>query len=507
MSSPALSSSRTPSDSFEGAGAAPLGAPAATETAEFREALYLASVLENSWLPQKPTERQATFLYLTDAEAMYGGAAGGGKSSALLMAALQFADVPNYAAILFRRTYADLSLPGALMDRAKEWLSETAARWSDKEKTWHFPSGATLTFGHLEHEDTKYRYQSSEFQFIGFDELTQFSETQYRYLFSRLRRLKTSRVPLRMRSASNPGGVGHDWVKRRFLVEGAEAGRTFVPAMLTDNPHLDRGQYVVSLSQLDPITKAQLLSGDWNAYQGGRFRKEWFRVYTRGSDQGGHPVYRLAGKAEGVPLVSCWNFITVDPAASEKETADHTAIVAFGVTPNRDLLILDVVRKRLPIDAIVPTIAGVCQRWKPSWVGIESAGFQIAILNAAQRHPGIPTVMPLEPEGKGKLVRATPAIIKCEAGQVFLPESAPWLEDFVAELVQFTGIEGQDAADDQVDCVAYAVQQLDRYGAPIGTATSVENSSSSPMNDHIFGDSFSHRRPGAAHRHIFGGRR
>ena len=95
------------------------------------------------------------------------------------MGALQFVDVPGYAAILFRRTYADLSLPGALMDRAKEWLAGTAARWSDKEKTWHFPSGATLTFGYLEHEDDKYRYQSSEFQFLGFDELTQFSEAQF----------------------------------------------------------------------------------------------------------------------------------------------------------------------------------------------------------------------------------------------------------------------------------------------------------------------------------------
>jgi hypothetical protein len=149
------------------------------------------------------------------------------------------------------------------MDRAKDWLSGTAARWSDKEKTWHFPSGATLSFGYLEHEDNKYRYQSSEFQFVGFDELTQFSETQYRYLFSRLRRLKSSRVPVRMRAASNPGGIGHEWVRQRFLTEKSTGDRVFVPARLDDNPHLDRQQYVASLSQLDPITKAQLLAGDW----------------------------------------------------------------------------------------------------------------------------------------------------------------------------------------------------------------------------------------------------
>ena len=116
-------------------------------------------------------------------EAFYGGAAGGGKSDCLLMAALQYVDIPDYAAILFRKTYADLTLPGALMDRARDWLSGTDARWKDEEKTWLFPSGASITFGYLENEQDKFRYKSAEFQFCGFDELTQFSETQYTYLF------------------------------------------------------------------------------------------------------------------------------------------------------------------------------------------------------------------------------------------------------------------------------------------------------------------------------------
>jgi hypothetical protein len=103
-------------------------------------------------------------------EALFGGAAGGGKSDSLLMAALQYVDEPGYAAILFRRTYADLALPGAIMDRSKEWLSGKGARWNEREKTWTFPSGATLSFGYLEHENDKYRYQGSEFQFAGFDD-------------------------------------------------------------------------------------------------------------------------------------------------------------------------------------------------------------------------------------------------------------------------------------------------------------------------------------------------
>src|SRR5690349_23466030 len=105
------------------------------------------------WSPHTPTERQKLFLDLTCLEAFYGGAAGGGKSDALLMAALQYVDVPGYAAILFRRTYTDLALPGGLIDRAAEWLSPTDAHWSGTTATWTFPSGATLSFGYLKTED------------------------------------------------------------------------------------------------------------------------------------------------------------------------------------------------------------------------------------------------------------------------------------------------------------------------------------------------------------------
>lgn len=396
-------------------------------------------------------------------EVLYGGAAGGGKSSALLLAALQYVDVPSYSAILFRKTYADLALPGALMDRATEWLAGSGAKWDGKEKTWRFPSGATLSFGYLDNKDDHYRYQGAEFQCIGFDELTQFPEHQYRYLFSRLRRLAGSAIPIRMRAASNPGGIGHEWVKKRFLREQSP-DRLFVPARLSDNPHLDQSAYTASLHQLDPITRAQLLAGDWDAYQGGRFKRAWFKRY--------HPelldndlYYVLAGRERRSAKVSdCWNMVICDPAASEKETADYTVIGAFAVTPLRDLLVLDVVRVQCGIEQIVPHIAAMCQRYEPAWVGIEATGFQWAVVFAARRHPGIPTVKGLEPAGKGKLVRATPAIIRCQQGQLFFPESAPWLEDFEAELLQFTGDEKLDAHDDQVDVLSYSVQELDRFG-------------------------------------------
>ncbi len=218
---------------------------------------------------------QAEFLALTELEALYGGAAGGGKSDALLRAAVQYAHIPGYKALLLRKTYPQLSGAGGLIDRSKLWLSEKAT-WSEQKKRWTFPSGAVLEFRHLHQQDSHYEFQSLEYDFIGFDELTHFTEDQYLYLFSRLRSQKNSPVPLRMRSASNPGGRGHSWVKRRFIdkkpkpddpndsAERAEK-RVFIPARVADNPGLNVDEYLESLAQLDAQTLAQLRDGDWNA--------------------------------------------------------------------------------------------------------------------------------------------------------------------------------------------------------------------------------------------------
>jgi predicted phage terminase large subunit-like protein len=277
------------------------------------------------------------------------------------------------------------------------------------------------------------------------------------------------------------------------------AGRGFMPARLDDNPSLDQAEYVASLSELDPITKAQLLAGDWNAYKGGRFRKEWFRPFVRRLDANCRGEYVLDGNPAPVSEAECWKFCTVDPACTEKETSDFTAIATFAVTPKRDLLVLEVVRKRLAIDRIAPEVADVCGRWQPLWVGIESTGFQVSIVKAAEQCPGIPSVKALEPQGKGKLVRATPAIIRCEAGQVFVPESAPWLEDFIVECVQFTGDEKKDAHDDQVDCLAYAVQHMDQCPA-WETATFIDTPRPSRLDPSDRGYSAARRRYAGAAR-------
>lgn len=217
---------------------------------------------KRGYCPHKPHTKQREFLELQDLEALYGGAAGGGKSDALLMGALEHVDKPGYAALILRRTFRDLNQPKAIMDRCHTWLRGTDAKWNAQAKRYTFPSGATLTFGYFDCEKDKDQYASAEFHYIGFDELTQFPENWYRFMFSRLRRTEDSHIPIKMRGATNPGNIGHVWVKRRFVDEETREA-PFIPALLDDNPFIDIVGYKASLSKLDKITRDQLEKGIW----------------------------------------------------------------------------------------------------------------------------------------------------------------------------------------------------------------------------------------------------
>lgn len=260
---------------------------------EIQEMLELLQPKMNKYIPHVPTVKQSIFMNLNDKEAFFGGAAGGGKSDALLMDALQSVHVKNFAAIIFRKSYADLMKPGALIPRAKEWLMpyvrSKEVKWNEKDKRFEFLDWygkhsdvrAILQFGYLESENDKYNYQGGEYQYAGFDELTHISESNYRYMFSRLRRLKGQDVALKVRSASNPpdddGGM---WVYDRFVNPATKKDhRIFIPAGLDDNPYLDKESYEESLEELDPVTRARLRDGNWEVRRKGEmFKRDWFQV-------------------------------------------------------------------------------------------------------------------------------------------------------------------------------------------------------------------------------------
>ena len=250
------------------------------------------TIWDNPYIPKDhmPFPKQIDALLDFRKELLFGGSAGGGKSDYLLMAALQFVEQPNYNAIIFRRTYSDLSLPEGLIPRSHEWLTHTPAQYKQDLHQWLFPSGSTLTFGYLESESHIYRYKSSSFSFIGFEELTEFPiERFYTYLFSRMRKSTDSKIPLRMRATTNPDGPGAEWVYERFKPDDPqplENGRRFLSSKLYDNPHIDQESYIANLEETDPVTRMQLQEGVWRVKKSGnKFKQEWFdRCYINEED-------------------------------------------------------------------------------------------------------------------------------------------------------------------------------------------------------------------------------
>ena len=694
------------------------------------------------FIPVQPTAKQLAFLFLPTLEALFGGAAGPGKSVGLLMSGLQYVDNPHYAALLLRKSYADLSLPGALMDKAAQWLGGTAAVWQAEKKTWAFPSGATLTFGYLDNTQDKYRYQSSEFQFCvgkgtpvlmgdgqwraieeiapgeyvqtlegpqpvlkvhrpglkqvcrvscslgevivsaqhrlltafggwctpmellssqsppcgnideyswqrcgegpvhlghspwghwpihapwrqsavgtvllgsassgvdghsdcvasgdahavvgqrriscaplvlyarrpqsgaqgascggvpdafplvalqdspigcpmglhscgvhplthrvtglggtrqpddagarsqtcrneggrgntlvcnpleyvhpytmerrpirdadvrglhcdmalageaevfdltvsscshyiiypgliasncGFDELTQFQESDYRYMFSRLRRLEGSDIPIRMRAASNPGNIGHVWVQQRFMVERND-DRVFLPARIEDNPYLDRAEYEKTLQELDPITRLQLLNGDWSARQSGnKFRREWFEIVDEA------PI--------DCRWVRRWDMAATEPKRGSDP--DYTAGCLMGVSSKRVLYIADIKRLR--------GTPGACEALVRQTA--ETDGRNVAV--RMEQEPGSSGVKVIDdytrrvlmgwdfqgvPSTGNKEVRANPLASQAEAGNIKLVRG-PWINAFLDEIELFP----LGSHDDQVDAASGALLDL-----------------------------------------------
>lgn len=413
-------------------------------------AIFVRTVLNNPYILNRPTAKQAEFLIDNlQYEGFYGGAAGGGKSEALLMAALQYVEQPDYSALILRRTYADLSLPGALMDRTSEWLSGTDATWQDKSKTWKFPSGATLTFGYLEHEKDKYRYQGAEFQFVAYDELTQFTETQFQYLFSRVRKLKGTTIPLRIRAASNPGGIGHDWVKARFISplknELTLNDRFFIPALLEDNPFLDREAYCDALNKMDPVTREQLRNGNWDvSLSGGLFKREWFK-----------PVSQIP---QGAIQLRYWDLAATEP--KKGTDPDYTTGVLMCMYEGI-FYVKDVVRMRGPpgeVEAMVRHCAEV-----------DGYGTKIVM----EQEPGSSGIYAIDHFSRyilrgynfigdrvtgNKVVRAQPLSAAASNGNVKILENMPWSVGLLYELEQFPNV----VHDDQVDGMSGAFNAINQ---------------------------------------------
>ena len=248
----------------------------------------------------KPNEGpQTEFLAASEREVLYGGSAGGGKTIALIADPMRYFSNPNFNGLILRRTTDELR---EIIWKTQELYPKAfkGAKWQERKSQWVFPSGARLWLTYLERDEDVLRYQGQAFSYVAFDELTQHSTPfAWNYMRSRLRTTDPT-LPTFMRATTNPGGPGHQWVRRMFIdpspankpfaatdLESGEpmlypesspkAGqplfyRRFIPASLYDNPYLaEDGQYEANLLSLPEMQRRQLLEGDWAIAEGAAF--------------------------------------------------------------------------------------------------------------------------------------------------------------------------------------------------------------------------------------------
>ena len=238
------------------------------------------------------TNKQNEFINTEAFEVLFGGAAGGGKSHGQLIDALLYAlKYPKSSQILFRSTFSDLEK--SLIRKSRSLYPSRIATYNDSKHTWKLANGSIIDFGYIQYEKDVYQYQSAEYDVIRFDELTHFTEFEYTYMISRCRGANS--YPKHIKSSTNPGGIGHTWVKKRFidigepnvihkckLDTGEEITRVFIPSLVQDNKFMLEydPDYVKRLDALPEKERKALKYGNWDIFDGVFFSEFDRRIHV-----------------------------------------------------------------------------------------------------------------------------------------------------------------------------------------------------------------------------------
>lgn len=420
--------------------------------------------------------------------AFYGGAAGGGKSYALLLEVLRHWDNERFGAVIFRRNSTQIRNEGGLWDESLRMYAPLGAHPRESFLEWGFPKGARLKFAHLEHERTVFDWQGAQIPFIGFDELPHFTESQFVYMLSRNR--STSGVPAYIRATCNPDVMS--WVRKwvdwyinpktgfpildrsgvlRWFVRKDDAMHwgnsreemlkrypgelpksfTFIPSKVTDNQILmekDPG-YIANLKALSKVERERLLEGNWNIRPsaGNFFQRDWFEIID-------------TIPAGWTHCVRYWDRAATKPSESNKDP-DWTRGLKMLKYPNGLWIVVDLRSLRdtpLQVETLIKTTAShdgrkttVVGEQDPGSAGVSDAQAFVKML------AGFP--VKIRKPTKDKATRAKGVSAQAEARNIKVMR-APWNEEFFAELENFSDDPNQYNHDDIVDVLSGAFNEL-----------------------------------------------
>jgi len=430
---------------------------------------------------------QTDFLSSPADIAIYGGAAGGGKTFALLLEPLRHYHNPRFWAAIFRSTYTQVTQPGGLWAEAGKLYPVVGGKPNQQSLTWKFPSGMRVSFHYLRSETDKFNYQGAQIPFIGFDELTHFSEDQFFYMLSRLR--SDSGVRGYVRATTNPdpdswvarlidwwiGEDGYPIPERAGVVrwfsrlgddlvfadtreelsritggKGAARSLTFIPAKLEDNPALEENDpdYRANLESLSYVEREQLLGGNWKV-RGGAGMYFHRDAFNRCMPHEVPPLERV---------IRCWDRAATKPSADNPDP-DWTVGVKLGKTTDNRYYVLDVVRFRAGPADVRHRIVSVAEA---DGTGVEIAlpedpgqAGKTEVQSLAAALSGF-TVRTFKESGD-KVTRALPFASQVGAGNVTIV-AGDWNDAYTRELHNFDG--SPKRKDDQVDASSGAFNQL-----------------------------------------------